>query len=76
MQKGAKKEHQKLEKKNNNKGENEVRRENTEYNYQIWNQAQENNVYTTFVTGCIKSSLGRHYQVKNHSRLPSFNQSP
>lgn len=42
--------------------------------YQIWNHAQENHFYTTFVTGCIKSSLGFQDKVKNHTRLPSVNQ--
>lgn len=41
---------------------------------QIWNRAQENTFHPTFATGCIKSSLGLHYKVKNHTGFPSVNQ--
>lgn len=70
IQKGAKREQQKLGKKGRDRRKKGMRERGRIWNTTvIWNQAQENNFCTTSVTGCIKSSLGLHYKVKNPTRF-------
>lgn len=64
IQKGAQREQQMLEKEKEHSEEG-----GREYGLQlrpVWGKAQQKNFSTTFVRGCITSSLGLHYKVKNH----------
>lgn len=75
VQKGAKRVTEAGEKEGRNTVKKGRERECATQLCQIWNQAQENNFSTTFVTGCIKSGLHPHYKLKNHSRWPNINHS-